>query len=252
VHLIDQQQWEAYQRRREAQRLVSRKARSPKWSRAGLAVCGECCGRMYCTSSQRGRHYALYCSAKRTSGMCTGTYRTREHVAAAVALWMQRHATSSRRPPRLLLNRHPSARTATRRRRNNADGASCSTDGALDLAAYKRRRADIEHDVEAARRRLAEIDATYPGTCRTRRAGVRRHLAHAQRRGPSGRCGRTPHERPRPPGQDGGGPAALGEPGPITFTKRGRVPLLPSGPPKVATPAGSPGTRRGTAPRTGN
>lgn len=58
----------------------------------GLAVCGQCGGRMYCTSSQRGEQYALYCSAQRVSGTCTGTYRTQKPVEAAVALWLQQYA----------------------------------------------------------------------------------------------------------------------------------------------------------------
>ena len=41
------------------------------------------------------KHGPLPCAhiAQRTSGMCTGTYRTREPVEAAVALWLQRYAT---------------------------------------------------------------------------------------------------------------------------------------------------------------
>lgn len=62
--LIGQEQWQAYQRRREAQRMVP----------------------MYCTSSQRDEQYALYCGTQRTSGNCAGTYRTRKPIEDAVLL----------------------------------------------------------------------------------------------------------------------------------------------------------------------
>ncbi len=171
--LITQEQWQAYQVRRDSQRLVSTKARSPRWSLAGLAVCGQCGGKMYCTSSQRGEQYALYCSAQRTSGMCTGTYRTREPVEAAVALWLQSYATQLEEATKVALEQAPKRQPrdpqeAERRRLTkllDTQQAKLNrlldayTDGALDLAAYKRRRSEIEHDVEDARRRLAELDA---------------------------------------------------------------------------------------------
>ncbi len=171
--LIIQEQWQAYQVRRDSQRLVSTKARSPRWSLAGLAVCGQCGGKMYCTSSQRGEQYALYCSAQRTSGMCTGTYRTREPVEAAVALWLQSYATQLEEATKVALEQAPKRQPrdpqeAERRRLTkllDTQQAKLNrlldayTDGALDLAAYKRRRSEIEHDVEDARRRLAELDA---------------------------------------------------------------------------------------------
>ncbi len=129
---------------------------------------------MYCTSSQRGEQYALYCSAQRTSGMCTGTYRTREPVEAAVALWLQRYATQLEEATKAALVHAPNrpARDpleAERRRLtkvlDNAQGKSdrlldAYTDGALELAKYKRRRGQVQDDVGAAQVRLAELDAT--------------------------------------------------------------------------------------------
>ncbi|MDP9434434.1 MAG: recombinase family protein [Actinomycetota bacterium] len=90
--LINQELWEAYRTRREAQRVVPTKARSPKWSLAGIAVCGDCGGPMHCTSSPRGEQYHLVCGTAGSTGNCKGVYRTRKPVEAAVALWLQGYA----------------------------------------------------------------------------------------------------------------------------------------------------------------
>ena len=87
--LITAEQWEAYQRRRDSQRQVPTKARSPRWSLAGLAKCGECGGRIYCSRTNRGEQYALYCGSYRTSGTCRGVHRTRAAVEAAVEVWLE-------------------------------------------------------------------------------------------------------------------------------------------------------------------
>lgn len=109
--------------------------------------------------------------------MCTGTYRTREPVEAAVALWLGQYATQLEEATKAALAEAPKRQPrdpqeAERRhltevldnahtkldRLLDAD-ADADADGALDLAKYKIRRADIEHDVERARHRLAELDA---------------------------------------------------------------------------------------------
>ena len=91
--LITTEQWEAYQQRRDSQRQVPTKARSPRWSLAGLAKCGECGGRIYCSRTNRGEQYALYCGNYRTSGTCRGVHRTRAAVEAAVETWLEGYFT---------------------------------------------------------------------------------------------------------------------------------------------------------------
>ena len=128
---------------------------------------------MYCTSSQRGEQYSLYCSAQRTSGTCTGTYRNRQPVEAAVALWLQAYASELEEGSRGALADAPKPRQdphhAERRRLGKviegADGKlnrlrDAYTDGALglDLPEYKRRRDAVQEEVEQARTRLAEMD----------------------------------------------------------------------------------------------
>jgi hypothetical protein len=102
------------------------------------------------------------------------------------------------------------------------------TDGALDLATYKHRRADIEHDVEGARRRLAELDAApaqepaapvvrgFADIWPTLGVEVRRDVAGALLTSVLVRQDKTVEILPR-----------WGEPVVITFTKRGSVPHLP-------------------------
>jgi site-specific DNA recombinase len=240
--LISQAVWEAYQRRREAQRIVPTKARSPKWSLAGLAVCGQCGGKMYCTSSPRGEQYALYCSAQRTSGMCTGTYRTREPVEAAVALWLQRCAIELEEATKVGLAQAPKRPAwdplARERRRlgkllDNAQGKidrllDAYTDGALELAEYKRRRAEVTEDVEAAQRRLAGLDAAparvpaapvvreFADLWPTLSVEARRDVAGALLAGVRVHQDKTVEILPR-----------WWEPMKVTFTKRNTVPQLP-------------------------
>ncbi len=241
--LITQEQWQAYQVRRDSQRLVSTKARSPRWSLAGLAVCGQCGGKMYCTSSPRGEQYALYCSAQRTSGMCTGTYRTREPVEAAVAVWLQRYATQLEEATKVALEQAPKRQPrdpqeAERRRLTkliDSEQAKLDrlldayTDGALDLAVYKRRCADIQADVERAQSRLAELDSApahepaapvvrnFAETWSMLSVEARRDVAAALLTGVRVRQDKTVVLLPR-----------WGEPVTITFTKRGSVPHLPT------------------------
>ncbi len=239
--LISQQQWEAYQVRRDSQRLVSTKARSPRWSLTGLAVCGQCGGRMYCTSSQRGEQYALYCSAQRTSGMCTGTYRTREPVEAAVALWLQTYATELEKATNAALQQAPKRQPRdpgeTERRRltkvlDTAQGKidrllDAYTDGAVELPEYKRRRTEIQTEVDHARNRLAELDQaparepaapamrTFADTWPTLSVEARRDVAGALLTKVHVEKDKTVTLVPR-----------WGQPVPITFTKRGRVPHM--------------------------
>jgi site-specific DNA recombinase len=170
--LITQAQWTEYQDRREAQRLVPTKARSPHWALAGVAVCGECGGPMYCTSSPRGEQYALYCGTARTSGVCRGVYRTRGAVEAAVEMWLQSVVRQLKSPSRLILAppvtvaRLDPSKGERRALGKVLDSSTTKvsrlldayTDGALDLAEYKRRREDIQHEVERAQMRLAELD----------------------------------------------------------------------------------------------
>jgi site-specific DNA recombinase len=168
--LITQDEWSAYQRRRDAQRLVPTKARSPRWSLAGIAVCGGCGGPMYCTSSDKGEQYALYCGTARVSGTCKGTYRTRAAVEAAVALWLQGYARQLEEATRTALAELPVQRQdphAAERRRltkvlGNAEAKKTRlldayTDGALELAEYKRRRDDVQLQCDQATERLAQL-----------------------------------------------------------------------------------------------
>jgi site-specific DNA recombinase len=171
--LITQETWDAYQRRREAQRRVPTKARSPKWSLARIAVCGQCGGPMYCTSNHRGEQYALYCGTQRTSGVCTGTYGTRQPVGAAVALWLGQYAEQLEQATRAALAQQPAQpadpHKAEKRRltrlRDSAevrlsrllDGYTAGAPG-LNLAEYTRRCALIEQETATARARLADLD----------------------------------------------------------------------------------------------
>lgn len=159
-----------YKQRREAQRVVPTKARSPKWTLAGLAVCGQCGGAMYCTSSQRGKQYALYCGTQRTSGTCTGTYRTRQPVEAAVVAWLQTVVRQVKPGGRLVFPQPPAAPDPQQTERHMLTRlievsssklgrlTDAYTDGALDLAEFKRRRDLLQHDVAEAQARLAELD----------------------------------------------------------------------------------------------
>jgi site-specific DNA recombinase len=168
--LIDSSTWQAYQQRRDAQRIVPTKARSPKWSLAGIARCGQCGGRMYCTSSQRGEQYALYCSTSRTSGLCTGTYRTREPVEGAVVLWLQTVVRVPRPGSKLVFpsppvvpdvqrpERHKLLKVIEASSRKLGRLTDAYTNEALDLAEFKRRRGLLQEEAEQAQARLAQLD----------------------------------------------------------------------------------------------
>ncbi len=223
---------------------MSTKARFPKWSLAGLAVCGQCGGKMYCTSSPRGVQYALYCSAQRTSGMCTGTYRTREPVEAAVAVWLQRYAVQLEEATQLALAQAPRRQArdpleSDRRRLakllDTAQGKidrllDAYTDGALELAEYKRRRAEVQDDLERAQIRLAELDAAparepaapvvrgFADMWPTLSVDVGRDVAGALLMSVRVHQNKTVEILPR-----------WGEPVTITFTKRGRVANISTG-----------------------
>jgi len=171
--LITQEQWAAYQQRREAQRIIPTKARSPKWSLAGIAVCGSCGGPMYCTSSPRGDQYALYCGNARVSGACKGSYRTRAAVEAAVSHWLQQYAVELERATQAALHEQPrqpkiDTSLATRRRLDRliqhtevklARLLDVHLDGGVDLAEYRRRRDALRHEIDQAQARLYELDA---------------------------------------------------------------------------------------------
>jgi site-specific DNA recombinase len=169
--LIDGLTWQAYRKRREAQRIVPTKARSAKWSLAGVAVCGGCGGPMYCTSSPRGEQYAMYCGAARDGIVCSGTYRTRAAVEAAFGLWLNQYAQELERLTREALKvmpvQHHDPTEAERRRLVKTISGSDAklsrlldayTDGVLDLAEYKNRRDTLQVEATAAQGRLAELD----------------------------------------------------------------------------------------------
>ncbi len=174
--LITTEEWAAYQARRDAQRQVPTKARSPRWSLAGIAVCGDCGGPMYCSTTQRGQQYQVWCGRGRNSGACSGVYRSRLAVEAAVGLWLQGYAVELEQATRIALAQSASRRPrdphqAERRRLNKVlNGAQAKserlldafTDGALTLPEYKARRAAVKGDVEQARARLNELDQTKP------------------------------------------------------------------------------------------
>jgi site-specific DNA recombinase len=174
--LISDEEWSAYQRRRDAQRQVPTKARSPRWSLAGIAVCDECDGPVYCSSSSRGFQYHLWCGKYRNAGLCVGVHRTRAAVEAAVCLWLERYADQldcvtdsayaqqSARPPQ-------DSATAGRRRLTKIIERvpeqmtrllDAYTDGAVDLAEYKAKRDQIQNDVAVAQRRLGELAQPQP------------------------------------------------------------------------------------------
>ncbi len=171
--LISSEQWEALPAAPPGAAGRGHQGTLPKWSLAGLAVCGQCGGKMYCTSSQRGEQHSLYCSTQRTSGVCTGTYRTRQPVEAAVALWLQGYAHDLEAAAQAALADAPKQpqdpHKAERRRLGkvieSADAKlgrllDACTDGApgLDLPEYKRRREGVQQEVEQARARLAQLD----------------------------------------------------------------------------------------------
>ena len=97
----------------------------------------------------------------------------------------------------------------------------------LDWDAYLRRLAEIQDDAERAQRRLAELDAapaqepaapvvrSFADTWPTLSVEVRRDVAGALLTGVLVRQDKTVEIQPR-----------WGEPLTITFTKRGRVPVL--------------------------
>ncbi len=241
--LISQEQWDAYQRRREAQRRVPTKARSPKWSLARIAVCGQCGGPMYCTSSQRGEQYALYCGTQRTSGTCTGTYRRREPVEAAVALWLGQYARQLEEATRAALAEQPVRPAADphkaekRRLTRLLEGTDARLSRLLDaytdvevglsLSEYKGRRASIEQAAAEARARLADLDdkpvqaptaaavVGFATMWSTLDVDTRRDVSSALLNAVRVHPDKTVELLPR-----------WGEPVTITFTKRGSVPHL--------------------------
>jgi len=170
--LITSDQWAADQQRRDAQRIVPTKARSPHWAMAGIAVCGTCGGKMYCTSGPRGDGYALYCGSARTSSRCNGVYRTRAAVEAAVGAWLQSVVRELKTPSKLWLAQTPAPapRDPLKAERHTLtkviDGADLKisrlldayTDGALDLPEYKLRRDALQQQTTQARQRLAELN----------------------------------------------------------------------------------------------
>ncbi len=104
------------------------------------------------------------------------------------------------------------------------------TDRALDLADYKRRRADIQSEVDRAQRRLAELDAApaqepaalvvrgFADMWPTLSVEVRRDVAGALLTSVRIRQDKTVEILPR-----------WGEPVTVTFTKRGRLPHIQGG-----------------------
>ena len=174
--LITNDQWGTYRRRRDSQRQVSSKARSPRWSLAGLARCGVCGGRIYCSRTNRGEGYALYCGAYRMSGTCSGVHRTRVPVEAAVALWLQQYAAQleaaadeALRTARNAPRRDPLASERQRLRKVISSGQARAerlldayTDGALDLATYKTRRDDEKSQVTDAQDLLIRLSTPAP------------------------------------------------------------------------------------------
>lgn len=168
--LIDQGQWQAYQHRRDSQRQVATKARSPKWSLAGIAKCGDCGGAMYCTSSPRGQQYALYCGAQRTSGTCVGSYRTRHSVEAAVELWLQTYAQELEAATLLALasapmpvdphvaERHKLTAILKLGNKKLERLLDAHIDGVLDLTTYKHRLAGLRADLTGAQQRLQSLE----------------------------------------------------------------------------------------------
>jgi site-specific DNA recombinase len=170
--LITEEIWAAYRARREAQRRVPTKARSARWSLAGIAVCGACGGPMYATTSPRGPQYALYCGSHRFTGVCKGTYRTRAAVEGAVAMWLQTYATELETATNNALKGMPGQRrdpfkTEKTKHQKTIEAVDSKiarlmdayTDGALDLAEYKRRRDQVQKEVEEAQRRLQQLEA---------------------------------------------------------------------------------------------
>jgi chromosome segregation ATPase len=161
----------------------------------------------------------------------------------AVALWLQRYATQLEEATKVALaqapKRQPRDPLEAERRRlakllDTAQGKidrllDAYTDGALDLADYKRRRSEVQTQVEDAQRRFAELDATpaqepaapvvrsFADTWPTLRVEVRRDVAGALLTGVRVCQDKTVEILPR-----------WGEPVTITFTKRGRVPHLPT------------------------
>ncbi len=97
-----------------------------------------------------------------------GTYRTREPVA----LCLQRYATQleeatkvalQQAPKRQPRNPHEAERRRLTKLLNSAQGKidrllDAYTDGAVELPEYKRRRTEIQTEVDHARNRLVELD----------------------------------------------------------------------------------------------
>ncbi len=104
------------------------------------------------------------------------------------------------------------------------------TDGAVDLSDYKRRRAEVQTQVEDAQCRLAELDAapaqepaapvvrSFADTWPTRSIELRRDVAGALVTSVRVCQDKTVEILPR-----------WGEPVTITLTKRGSLPLPPTG-----------------------
>jgi site-specific DNA recombinase len=240
--LITPEMWSSYQQRRESQRLVPTKARSPRWALAGIAICGRCGGKMYCTSSPRGVQYALYCGTARVSGICSGVYRTREAVESAVGLWLESNLRVLKVDSRIVLRGEKPVPTidlykAERRKLakvlESADGKvgrllDAYTDGALDLSEYKRRRDDVQEAAQQAEARLAQLDAPAPTAPSLEQlaelASTWSGLSHEARRDAAPallesvrvHADKTVEIRPR-----------WEEPVLVTFTKRNTVPVLP-------------------------
>ncbi len=238
--LVTGKEWAAYQSRRDAQRQVPTKARSPRWSLAGIAVCGDCGGPMYCSTSQRGEQYQVWCGRARNSGACSGMYRSRRAVEAAVALWLQGYAAELEEATRAALAHGPApARSdphaAERRRLHkllnsaqpNRSGCWTSSPTGADtprVPSPSRRRAGRRGAGAGAPRRARPHRAR--GSYGCQRGQVRGTLADSQRRGATRRGLRPTAFGARQPRQDRRAGAALEPQHHGDVLRRGQVPSL--------------------------
>lgn len=91
--IIDRATWEAYLRRRAAQRHVPARVRQPTYELTGLARCGLC-GAPLATQRGSGKTAYLYvCSRWHTSRACPGVWVTRGRVERETFAWLAQFAS---------------------------------------------------------------------------------------------------------------------------------------------------------------
>lgn len=83
--VISAQEWTDYLRVRTGRKQAPPRRRTARWFLAGLAICGDCGGRMH------GKAKQALCGNYHNSGSCTGVWIKRTTLEQRVAIWLGGH-----------------------------------------------------------------------------------------------------------------------------------------------------------------